>query len=72
MYFLMFQGTLITITHKVHLTTDTPVHLPYPVPQNLRQCFDDEVARMLDLGVVEPSTSPYCSPVVLVKKADDT
>ncbi|XP_047484926.1 uncharacterized protein LOC125036379 [Penaeus chinensis] len=38
----------------------------------LLKSFDEEVQRMLRLDVVEPSTSPYCSPVVLVKKANNT
>lgn len=70
MYFLMFQGILIKLLMRFICT---PVHRkPYPVPQNLRKSFDDEVDRMLDLSVIEPSTSPYCSPVVLVKKFDNS
>lgn len=30
----------------------------------------EEVRNMLDLGVIEKSESPYCSPVVIVKKKD--
>ncbi|XP_063597903.1 uncharacterized protein LOC134774421 [Penaeus indicus] len=66
-------GLTKTITHDITLTNETPVHRkPYPLPFHLKKSFDEEVDRMLRLGVVEPSTSPYCSPVVLVKKADNT
>lgn len=37
--------------------------------------YDDmkkEIDDMLKLGVIEPSSSPYCSPLVLVKKKDGT
>ena len=29
---------------------------------------DREIQRMLDIGVIEKSESPWCSPVVLVRK----
>lgn len=32
----------------------------------------DEIKDMIDLGIVEPSVSPYCSPVLIVKKKDNT
>jgi hypothetical protein len=32
--------------------------------------IEEEVNKMMNLGVIEPSTSPYSSPVVLVKKKD--
>ncbi|XP_037803935.1 uncharacterized protein LOC119598356 [Penaeus monodon] len=64
-------GVTSTVIHDIDLTTVVPVHTkPYPIPHHLRKAFDEEVDRMLSLGVIEPSTSPYCSPVVLVKKAD--
>ncbi|XP_037781090.1 uncharacterized protein LOC119577581 [Penaeus monodon] len=66
-------GMTSTVVHDIHLTTEVPVHTkPYPIPYHLRNAFDEEVERMRELRVIEPSTSAYCSPVVLVKKADNS
>ena len=32
--------------------------------------METEIQNMLDLGVIEPSISPYSSPIVLVPKKD--
>ena len=59
--------------HDIKLTTDTPImSKPYPVPFALKQVVIDEVKSMLDLDVIEPSDSQYCSKYVIVKKADNT
>lgn len=66
-------GCTSTVSHKIYLTSEIPVHRkPYPVPHHLQTHFDEEVANMTKLGIIEPSTSPYCSPSVLVRKADNT
>ena len=66
-------GCTSTFSHKIHLTSNIPVHRkPYPVPHHLQASFDDEIEKMIQLGVIEPSTSPYCSPSVLIKKPDNT
>ncbi|XP_063595779.1 uncharacterized protein LOC134772669 [Penaeus indicus] len=66
-------GVTSTVIHDIELSTVAPIHTkPYPIPHHLRKAFDEEVDRMLALGVVEHSTSLYCSPVVLVKKADNS
>ncbi|XP_042886053.1 uncharacterized protein LOC122262167 [Penaeus japonicus] len=66
-------GLTKSLTHDINLCSETPIRLkPYPIPYNLRKSFDEEVERMLRLNVIEPSKSPYCSPVVLVRKADNT
>lgn len=36
----------------------------------MKQEFNKKVDKILELGLIEPSESPYCSPVVLVEKAD--
>ena len=65
-------GYTTSIEHVINLDSTTPVSKkPYPIPHHLIDVFNKEVDNMVDLGIIEPSTSPYCSPVVLVKKPDD-
>ena len=45
---------------------------PYRIPEARRDAVRDEVRRMLDLGVIEPSNSAWSSPIVLVPKPDGT
>ena len=57
--------------HDIKLTDNTPIRSrPYPIPHALRETVKDEVKAMIDMGVVEPSESPYASPLVIVKKTD--
>lgn len=44
----------------------------YPVPPFKQKILDTEIEEMLRLGVIEPSKSPWSSPVCLVKKKDDS
>lgn len=63
-----FRGDLF---HRVRTTTSEPVQRrQYPLPFASKEILEKEVETMLSLGVIEPSQSPYCAPVVLVKKKD--
>lgn len=61
---------------KTHLevhTIDTKDYPPiksryYPVSPAIQSLIDFEVDRMLSLGIIEPSSSPWASPVTLVRK----
>ncbi|KAL0173155.1 hypothetical protein M9458_033466, partial [Cirrhinus mrigala] len=44
----------------------------YRVPEARRQAIEEEIQKMLKLGVIEPSRSPWSSPIVLVPKPDGT
>ncbi|GFO50182.1 Pol polyprotein [Plakobranchus ocellatus] len=64
-------GTASTEEHCIELTSSIPVRQrPYPVPYAMRQTLRDELKEMEDLGVIRKSSSPYASPVVVVKKKD--
>ena len=45
---------------------------PYRVPEARRHAIEEEVQEMLRLGVIEPSHSPWSSPIVMVPKPDGT
>ncbi|KAI2645697.1 Retrovirus-related Pol polyprotein from transposon 17.6 [Labeo rohita] len=45
---------------------------PYRVPESRRQAIEEEIQEMLKLGVIEPSRSPWSSPIVMVPKPDGT
>ena len=60
---------------KFHIDTGDarPVRtVPWRVSPKEKEIIRTEVRKMLDLGVVEPSDSPWCTQVVLVKKKDLT
>ncbi|XP_063613940.1 uncharacterized protein LOC134787153 [Penaeus indicus] len=64
-------GRTDVIAHTITLTSDRPVNTKqYPIPYALQQNIDDEVDRMLELDVIEPSASPYSNPLIAVKKKD--
>ena len=45
---------------------------PYRVPDRLKEGVRAEVNKLVELGIVVPSTSPWASPVVPVPKGDGT
>lgn len=74
----MFQDVLTDvpgrtniIQHTIHLTSQEPIRSkPYQVPHAMVNSIKNEIQSMLMMGVIEASTSPYASPVVLVEKKD--
>ena len=61
------------IEHKVELTQREPVrYKAYPTPHKMQEIVDKEIDDLLEMGVIERSEAPYASPLVLVKKPDNT
>lgn len=60
-----------TVNHSIDTGTATPVKSrAYRVSPAERRTIQENVADMLKKNVIEPSSSPWSSPVVLVKKKD--
>jgi hypothetical protein len=62
-----------TITHHID-TGDTPPisNRPYRLSYKENEILKNEIDAMLTSNIIEPSDSPWTSPVVLVKKKDGT
>lgn len=66
-------GCTNTLVHDISLhTTDRVQAKVYPVPIHLKPFFEEEVETLSQQGIIQHSTSPHCSPVVMVKKSDDS
>jgi hypothetical protein len=65
-------GRVTATKHRIELTPGArPVHCqPYRAGPKARDAEAQEVHRMLQAGVIEPSSSEWASPVVLVPKPD--
>ena len=64
-------GRTDLISHTIELNSQSHIRSrPYQVPQAVRDTIREEIDTMLRMGVIERSTSPYASPVVIVKKKD--
>ena len=64
-------GRTTKVSHTIDTGNHKPVKLPprrLPIAQ--REIAEKEIKTMLDQDVIEPSCSPWASPIVLVKKKD--
>ena len=66
-------GATELVTHSIDTGEAPPIKQPARrIPFTLRGTVDEMVGEMLKQGVIEPSQSPWSSPVVLVEKKDGT
>ncbi|KAL0164259.1 hypothetical protein M9458_040012, partial [Cirrhinus mrigala] len=66
-------GQTNVLSHDIHTPPGVIIRQrPYRVPEARRQAIEEEIQKMLKLGVIEPSRSPWSSPIVLVPKPDGT
>ena len=63
-------GKTSVVKHGMQ-TTGAPIRQPLRrLPESLKLVVEQEVEKMLNQGVVRPSTSPWSSPIVMVRKKD--
>ena len=64
-------GRTNIVKHKINTGTHDPVKQPpRRLPVSMQEEVKGHIADMLQRGVIEPSTSPWSSAIVLVKKKD--
>uniref|UniRef100_A0A8C7F2V4 Gypsy retrotransposon integrase-like protein 1 n=1 Tax=Oncorhynchus kisutch TaxID=8019 RepID=A0A8C7F2V4_ONCKI len=69
--FSPFPGQTDVLFHHIHTEPGKKVHIrPYRIPEARRVIAKKEVREMLRMGVIEPSTSEWSSPIVLVPMSD--
>ena len=64
-----FQPTTNLVSHSIETGSTSPIRqAPRRVSPHLFGTVTAELDKMLDAGVIQPSSSPWASPVVLVSK----
>ena len=63
----------ITLKNAIDTGTHRPIHTPpYRKSNKDQETLNEETQKLMNKGIIEHSTSPWSSPVVLVKKKDGT
>ena len=67
------HGQTQLVEHDIDPGSTFPIRLrSYRVPQAYRAWMREELLKMEQEGIIEPSVSKWGAPVVLVKKKDNT
>lgn len=66
-------GCTSLIEHDIPLTTTDHIRTKvYLIPIHFQSRFKEEVDKLYDQRIIQLSSSPYCSPVMMVRKPDGT
>lgn len=65
-------GCTSVIQHRIQVASEPIKQRYYPLSPKLQELVNKELDEMLRNGIVEPSSSPWASPVVMVRKRDNT
>lgn len=65
-------GCTNLIEHEIKTNSPPIKQRYYPVSPFMQQKIDKEIDKMLELDVIEPSTSGWSSPILMVPKKDST
>ena len=66
-------GRLKSYQHTLRVKEDQPfIGRSYPIPLAYRERVDKEIKRMLDMEIIQRSSSPYINTIVPVIKKDGT
>ncbi|KAK5854605.1 hypothetical protein PBY51_004785 [Eleginops maclovinus] len=69
--FSPLPGRTSLINHRIETPPGVAIRSrPYRLPEHKRKIVQAELQAMLEMGVIEESTSDWCCPVVLVHKPD--
>lgn len=61
-----------TVMHEIPITSSTPINTKsYRYPQIHKEEVDRQISKMLKQNIIEPSSSPWNSPVWVVPKKSD-
>ena len=64
-------GKTTLVEHNIILEDDHPVYVrPRPIPFHLRKVVADQLTKMLSLGIIRESSSPWSSPILMVPKSN--
>ncbi|UYV65911.1 hypothetical protein LAZ67_3005874 [Cordylochernes scorpioides] len=68
-----YNGRTHLVRHKIKTNSDIPIRKnPYRVSLREREIINNQIDKMLKKGIISHSSSPWASPVILVKKKDGT
>lgn len=66
-------GTTNAVVHKIEVNGHPPIKQRYyPVSRVVEQALHQEVDKMLEQDIIEPSKSEWSSPVIMIKKPNGT
>ena len=62
-------GSTDLIEHEIHLVEELPIAQPYRrIPPSVLGEVKDHIRDLLDRDIIAPSSSPFASPIVVVRK----
>ncbi len=66
-------GQTSLVKHHIHTGNSAPIkQRPRREPLGMKDVVKEEIDKMTKKGIIEPSTSAWASPIVLVRKKDDS